>query len=573
MTEPAQYTSQKHIPALQIKDLSFQYEGSTTPALSGINMQINYSTINLILGGSGSGKSTLLLSIAGLIPRFIPGDIKGKILISGRDIHKLEQKEIPALYGVVFQDFKYQLFSTNALYESAFYPSNLGISRDETIKKAKKSLRMLGIEHLSDRTPSSLSGGEKQRLSIASVLSGGTDIIGLDEPFTDIDSSSRVEIINMLYNLSKNDKAVIIADEEVILPERYDWVFVLKDGKIINQGRANTILNYPLKLIESGVKPPDLTLLSPENNIHNLEDLYDYLKANDIKYKNKKSRKEPNLRPVINISSVFFSYDGKTDVVKDVSLTIRKGEIFTLLGPNGSGKTTLAGLITGFLKPQKGKIEVLGVNPSDIEPEKMCRIIGYLFQDPDHQIFSETLFEEVAFGLKIQKLKQKEIDRKVKTYLNYLNLSGLEGEDPYSLNKGERQRLALASILALEPAILILDEPSTGLDYNEVTSLMKTVIELRERGITVICITHSIWLALKYSDRIALMKGGRIVKVGAPETVFTDDDALNESGVIRPDITSLAIRFGGFARSAGDFFENFEWRGKDKLSHLHRGLS
>ncbi|HDM42849.1 MAG TPA: ABC transporter ATP-binding protein, partial [Firmicutes bacterium] len=198
MTEPAQYTSQKHIPALQIKDLSFQYEGSTTPALSGINMQINYSTINLILGGSGSGKSTLLLSIAGLIPRFIPGDIKGKILISDRDIHKLEQKEIPALYGVVFQDFKYQLFSTNALYESAFYPSNLGISRDETINKAKKSLRMLGIEHLSDRTPSSLSGGEKQRLSIASVLSGGTDIIGLDEPFTDIDSSSRVEIINML---------------------------------------------------------------------------------------------------------------------------------------------------------------------------------------------------------------------------------------------------------------------------------------------------------------------------------------------------------------------------------------
>jgi len=563
---------QETLKSLKISNLSFKYDGSDKQAISNINLNFESNTMTLILGGSGSGKSTLLFTISGLIPKFMPGNINGNVFINGKSIYNLKSIEIASMLGLVFQDFKYQLFSTDAISEVVFYPSNLGLSKGNVLEYATKSLKLLNIEHLKYRSPDTLSGGEKQRLAIASIISANTSIIALDEALTDIDIKGRDDLISLLRNLSNEGRIVIVADEEVSNYDKYDRIIVLKDGKIIRKDAPKSILNDPLLLIDAGIKPYDISLITNEEILSGIDDAYKFLIKRDIKYSQKQETIRYKTRePIITVKNVSFAYKESDEILKDVSLTVYSGEILTLLGPNGSGKTTLAGLIMGFYKPQRGEISVKGFNPFIIPPRELCRIIGYLFQDPDHQIFSETVFDEVAFGLKIQNLSPQIIMEKVLKYLNYLNLSKKENEDPYSLSKGGRQKLALASILALEPEIIILDEPTTGLDFHEVRNLMRTILNLKEQGKTIICITHSIWLASEYSDRIALMSDGRLIKVGSPYDIFNDIQALNDASIRRPQIMELALILGGFSRSIGDFYINFDWNGKGVPPITFRG--
>ncbi|MGQ9707014.1 MAG: ABC transporter ATP-binding protein [bacterium] len=564
---------QETIKSLKISNLSFQYDGSFRNAISNICINLYKNTMTLILGGSGSGKSTLLFAIAGLIPKFIPGNITGNIFINHRNIQTMKPVDIAAKFGLVFQDFKYQLFSTDVLTETAFYPSNLGLAKNMVLEYAINSLKLLNIEHLKERNPETLSGGEKQRLAVASIISANTPIIALDEALTDIDVKGRDALIRLFRNLCSQGKIIIIADEDISNYDKYDNIFILKNGEVIKSGSPSSIIYDRETLIKSGIKPPDISLITNDVHLESIDDAYDFLIKRDIKYipTTNYFNESLNREPIIIIKNISFSYDEGDEILKDVSLIVQKGELLTLLGPNGSGKTTLAGLIMGFYKPQSGEVLVKGIDPSVISPKKLCRIIGFLFQDPDHQIFSETIFDEVAFGLNIQNLKPEIIKEKVYEYLNYLNLNGKESEDPYSLNKGGRQRLALASILSLEPDIIILDEPTTGLDFYEIRKLMKTILNLKDNGKTIICITHSIWLASEYSDRIALMKGGKIIKVGSPFETFSDVFAINDAQIKRTDIMELSFMLGGFATSIGDFYLNFDWKGKDVPPITFRG--
>jgi len=573
MKENQETKPPKTIKLLKISNLSFQYDSSPKKAISNINLTFDRNSMTLILGGSGSGKSTLLFAIAGLIPKFLPGTISGDIFINDRSIYTMKPIEIASMFGLVFQDFKYQLFSTDAILETAFYPSNLGLSKSNVLENAMKSLKLLDIEHLKYRSPDTMSGGEKQRLAIASIISANTSIIALDEALTDIDIKGRNNLIGLLRNLSNEGRIVIVADEEVFNYNLYDKIVLLKDGKVIKSGSPLSIINDAQIMLDAGVKPPDISLITDDYPLENINDAYDFLFKRDIEYNQRQDSDYSKLyaEPIITIKNASFSYEESGEILKNISLTVYRGEMLTLLGPNGSGKTTLAGLIMGFYKPQTGEVSVRGLDPSVIPPKEFCRIVGYLFQDPDHQIFSETVFDEVAFGLKIQNFSHEKIKEKVLQYLKYLNLSGKENEDPYSLNKGGRQRLALASILALEPDIIILDEPTTGLDFHEVRNLMRTILNLKEQGKTIICITHSIWLASEYSDRIALMNDGRIIKVGSPYEVFSDMPAMSNTQIRRPEIMELAFMLGGFARSIGDFFINFNWKGKGNLPITFRG--
>lgn len=559
---------------ISIKDLSFRYKKGHKEALSGIDLDIENGEMLAVMGSTGAGKSTLCSTLNGLIPHLIKGDLKGRVLVSGMETRKMPVFDLSKTVGLVFQDFESQIFSTNVELEVAFGLENYGISPEDMHTRIVSALATTGLSGLESREPSTLSGGEKQRLAIASILAMRPHVICLDEPTTDLDPQGREEILKIAAGLRREGASLIIVGHEAEEVLGADKLLLMKDGKVIGYGKAEEIFKRPGLLKDAGIMPLQVTELfseaGEEERPIEIDEAVDLIRKKGWVFRPEiLDQKDTKVRnsygdTIVEIKGISHVYDNGTIAIEDISLTIRKGEFLAIIGHNGSGKTTLIKEINGLLTPNKGEIYIEGADAKKLGINGLSKKVGYVFQNPDHQIFCEHVYDEVAFGLRPLSLSSQEEKSRVEEALLAVGLLDKVDEDPFVLTKGERQRIAVASVLARKPSLVILDEPTTGLDYKDILGMMALLKRLNEEGHTIIIVTHSMWVAAEYAKRILIMSRGRIVMDDIPRRIFTRDEELERFSLRAPEITRLSRRLGFTALSIREFIDVVHGRGEGK---------
>src|ERR671932_1275842 len=547
-------------PAISVKGLGYRYRGQQKPALEGVDLEIGEGEFVVVMGHSGAGKSTLCVSLNGLIPHFFRGRMEGEVLIGGRSTREGRVGEFAKEVGLVFQDFEAQLFSTNVALEVAFGPENFRVERGEMIERVERVLGQVRLEGFEKRTPATLSGGQKQRLAIASVLAIEPRILCLDEPTTDLDPIGKLGVFEIAEELkNRDDVTLIVVEHETEETLDADRIIVLRSGKIAADRPAREILRDVKLLEESSVMPLQVARffhergaeegqlpLTPEEGIEEFgrrgwrvspQRHRELVEAD-------KSREEGHGEPLIEVEGLTHRYPNGVVALEGVDLTVRRGEFLAVLGQNGSGKTTLVKHFNGLLKPTEGTVRVGGEETTEQGLRRLGQTVGYIFQNPDHQIFSDTVFDEVAFGPKIREMDEGEIGERVTEALAAVNMEGSGNEDPFGLTKGERQRVAVASVLAVRPEVIILDEPTTGLDYAEQRSMMVLVGRLNEGGSTIISVTHTMWVVAEYAHRAVVMRDGKVALQGTVREVFAEEDELRAASLRPPHIVSMGNSMG-----------------------------
>ena len=534
---------------ISIKNLTYYYPNSNIPAIDNINLEIEEGEFILLLGPSGCGKSTLIQCINGIVPKVTGGEIQGNIFVNGKNVIENKIYQLASDVGIVFQNPDTQLFGLTVEEDVAFGPENLGIERDEIKTRVEKSLQIVNIEKLKKRFTFTLSGGEKQRTAIAGNIVMQPKILILDEPTSDLDPAGTKQVLETVKQLNKEMEITIILVEhkldEVI--ELADRTIVMDKGKIILDGKTFDIFaqNYDT-LKKIGVYPPQLIQLS---KILKVKPSYDEILSNLLS--NLKQIKGQFIdfsdntvstikTPYVKFEDVFYEYRDGTESLKGINLSIERGDFIALIGSNGSGKTTLLSCLIGLLKPTNGKILINGQDIIDFDVPELAQMVGYLFQNPDYQLFTDTVYNEVAFGLKNRQIVPKDINQKISKALEFMELLDYRERHPHSLSRGQRQRLAVASILAMEPNIIILDEPTTGQDRGHINKFLYMMEELKATGKTIILITHDMKIVTEFANRTIVMHNGKIILDGKTRDVFSKLNILEKSSIEPPLVTKLS---------------------------------
>lgn len=543
---------------VSIKDLKYRYRDQKRNALDGINIDLQEGDFLVIMGPSEAGKSTLAATFNGLVPHFFKGKFKGDVIVLEKNTREFSVAEMAKEVGMVFQDFEAQLFSTNVELEVAFGPENFGVDRQEIARRIEENLKLVGLDHLKNRPPSTLSGGQKQKLAIASVLAMQPRVLVMDEPTTDLDPISKYGVFKIADELrQREDLTLIVVEHETEEAIHAGKILILKEGAPLIYGPAAEVLRN-VELMEShGVMPLGITLYFSKMQSTDLpltvEDGLETFKRNKWKISDTSYQKlleadtavkQSHAEPLIICKNLEHTYPNGFKALSGINLEINRGEIVAIVGQNGSGKTTLVKHFNGLFMPTAGEISVGGKPTSEQGVFELGKQVGYVFQNPDHQIFSDTVFEEVAYSLKLRGADEELIKIRVAEALEAVGLVGFEKEDPFSLTKSGRQRVAVAAVLAAKPDVLILDEPTTGLDYAEQRSMMELVKSLNEDGSTIIFVTHHMWVVAEYAQRMYVVKDGLIMLEGTPREVFSHEAELNEAFLRPPHLVSLSNRLG-----------------------------
>ncbi|MDO9545761.1 MAG: ABC transporter ATP-binding protein [Pelolinea sp.] len=533
---------------IKFDQVCFTYAGSETPALDGINLDIKYGEIVLITGPAGSGKTTLCSCINGLIPHYHEGELIGKVTIGEYDSKNVRVGGLASIVGMVFQDPESQLVTNSVADEVAFGPENFGIPRDkinERVTKALKATRMSGYE---DREPHTLSGGEQQACVVAATYSMHPEIYVLDEPLANLDPAGRAKVLQLVAKIAKEfGKTMVIVEHalEEILPF-VDRVLILDKGKIVRDGTVAEVLEGGD--IKKVFKRPDITRLAEALNIHGnplkpellLDEIHHSFKPQQIKNKINKAHNNRKKEVVIQMEHVTHCYEQGVDALFDVNLTIHKGEFVALLGRNGSGKTTLVSHLIGLLQPSQGKVTVTGFDTATTPTHVLAKDVGFCFQNPNHQIVSFNVRDEMTFGLKAHEIDPNEYDRRIQKALKVVNMEEYADAEIFDIGKGQKQRIALASVLTLEPKILVIDEPTTGQDPEMTDEIFEIIKSLNKSGTTVLVITHKVDYAAMYADRAVVLNHGHIAFDGPITDLLLDEALMQENSLELPDITKLA---------------------------------
>ncbi len=545
--------------AVQLVDLQFRYRGEQEYALQGITLEIPRGEFLTVMGASEAGKSTLATCLNGLIPHYMRGRLKGAVFVLGRNTADLTVPELAEDVGIVFQDFEAQLFSTNVELEVAFGPENFAVPHDEIKKRIDENLKYVGLEAFRNRPPFTLSGGQKQKLAVASVLAMKPRILVMDEPTTDLDPISKQGIFDITNKLRlQDDITLIVVEHETEETLNADRIALIRDGKLVKVGPTRQILQQVDLMEELGVmplgiprffkaaRPSDDLPLTPDEGLAAFQS--SGLKISDDKYLQlldaDRKAADQFQTPIIQCEGLEHRYPNGVQAIQGIDLQINRGEMLAIIGQNGSGKTTLAKHFNGLLMPTSGNVWVNGKPTVDEGIFNLGQKVGYVFQNPDHQIFSEYVYDEVAFSPRLRGIPEKEVEERVKEALDAVGLTGYEKEDPFSLTKSGRQRVAVASVLSIKPEVLILDEPTTGLDYREQCSMMDMVQRLNERGSTTIFVTHHMWVVARYARKVVVIKDGKILLQGPTREVFAHEELLSESFLRPPHFVQFANRLG-----------------------------
>ena len=540
--------------AVSIEDLTFAYRAQEIPALQHIRNEIDEGSLVVILGHGGAGKSSLCTSLNGIIPHFYRGAYQGRVMVKDLEVARHKVAELSRHVGLVLQDFEPQLFSTNVELEMAFGPENLRLPRPEIQRRIETYLPFLGLEDFRRREPSSLSGGQKQRLAISSVLTLEPEILVMDEPTTDLDPLGREGVMAIARRLREEKRTLLIVDYDPETGIQADQVWLMREGQLEAQGPPKEILANISLLQSCGVKVPGLIELFaemgwPGKPLDVSEAVSSIEKHNLARKRELRFPILPGAGPegscILRVEDLVFTYPGYGyEALRGISLGIREGEFVALIGQNGSGKTTLAKQFNGLLKPSAGRVFLKGRPTADYQPHQISRLAGYVFQNPDHQIFCNTVYEEVAFGLKTRGERVPSVQSRVAEALETVGLTGYEKRVPFALSKGERQRVAVASVLAVHPEVLILDEPTTGLDERQQRALMEMLRNLNERGHTILIITHSMEIAAEYAKRAIVMKDGGVLLDGPTRWAFAQEGRLREASLHPSSLVRLSNWLG-----------------------------
>lgn len=556
---------------INVRDLSFVYPGADKKAIDNQSFDINMGEFVLLCGSSGSGKTTLAKCLNGIIPHLSVGDMYGEVCVNGKNTAEVQIHELSSEIGMVFQNPEDQIFSIRVSDEVALGVECQGYSHDEIVERVNYSMKKLRITDIARRLTFSLSGGQRQKVSIASNLAILPSIIVLDDPTTDLDPVSKQEVMDILQELKdeiqldipgSSEKAkmtfLVIEHELTDLMEFTDRVMVMHEGKIVLDGAPGPIFyeNYDY-LDQIGVRIPDQIRFAKYLMDQGLryaknpypvkqEEVLEFARTAliekkvvfpPLKYLDYTIRETEKVAQVQNIS---FRYPtGDKDVLKNISFDIYKGEFFAIVGHNGSGKSTLMKNLLGILHPTQGDVIVNQHNTKNTDISKMILDIGYVFQNPDNQLFCNTVREEIEFGLQNNKLSADEIARLTDRALDLVGLTDRQKEHPFSLSRGQRQRLAVATMLVANPRIIMLDEPTTGLDEHDLNGILQLMQELIEfHDGTLIMVTHDMEVVSKYATRVIVVDAGEVVLNSDPVTIFRDNVDQLESLKLKPTTIS-----------------------------------
>jgi energy-coupling factor transport system ATP-binding protein len=453
---------------------------------------------------------------------------------------------------MVFQDFEAQLFSTTVRDEVAFGLEQLGVEPTEMHQRLTAALAQVGLSGFEARDPTTLSGGQKQRLAIAALLALRPRILVFDEPTTDLDPEGRQEIFALLGHMRSQGHTLVVVEHEVTAALEADRLLILAEGEIVADGPPNKLLPQVDLLERYGVKPHDCDRLFSGLGVRKYP--RDTAAAAALLQKNipaaplavaataiGDSQPKP---PFLSLQSISHTYADGPAAVRNVSLAVDEGEFIALLGKNGSGKTTLAKHMSGLLVPTHGQVLLRNQELGTLPLVQVAQEVSYIFQNPDHQLFAETVEAEVAFGPRNIGLAPEEIQCRVEEALTAVGLQHVCERDPFLLGRGERQRLAVAALLAMRPRLLILDEPTTGLDYREQRQMMELLRRLHREGRTLVIITHVPWVAVEYAERALLMSEGRLLWDGPMRAMCAQPELCTQAAFRPPDVTLIGTQLG-----------------------------
>jgi energy-coupling factor transport system ATP-binding protein len=556
--------SEEQISAPPDSDVIIRFEHFTAwykrehpPVLRDLTLDVRRGECILLLGASGAGKSTLGLCLNGIVPHVL-GVTEGELIVAGHRVRDWPVSALGSKVGIIFQDVESQLCMLYVRDEVAFGPENLTVPSAEVERRVRDALQYVGLQGYDNKFVFELSGGQKQKVAIASVLAMRPEILFLDEPTANLDPRSTSEVMDLVRRLRRDHTVIIFENKVDELASVADRLLVLDRGALAFDGPVREVLDahgealvndlgvwipqvseIELGLRRSGRVASRVLPLSIGEAVEQYAPLRfsaNHAKPPAVAWRSK---------PVIDVEGVGFRYDDGTVALKDVSFSIRQGEKVAIVGPNGSGKTTISKHFVGLLKPTQGRVVVDGKDTRKSSTRDLSRRIGFVFQNPEHQFVSDTVRAEVAFSLRLLGLDEAEIDRRVEHELSVFNLNGLEDRHPFSLSGGERRRLSVATMIIARPEVLILDEPTYGQDKSNTVRMMQSLFQaLAEEdsvaGITLVLVTHDMKLVAGYAERAIVMREGSVAFDGGTDRLFLDPDLLRAANLEYPPLFELS---------------------------------
>jgi len=553
---------------VDLRDITYTYEGETTPVINGVSLRVEPGEFVLILGPSGCGKSTLLNVLNGTIPHTLRGELGGHAVVCGKSVPDTKVTNFATEVGMVFQDPEAQIINTRVRDEVCFGLENLCRPADEIMARQAEALAYVGLPDAGDLSIFDMSGGQKQRVSIAAVLAARPRLLVLDEPTANLDPAGMAEVFAVLHRLNREYNTTIVMVEHRVdeLADRVSRVIMMDRGTVVFDGRPRAAFarrreghSEEAETIATSAWFPQVSEFTLELaaaagitvaqdvmplNVTEAVAFAEGVMAGRLVQATARAAAPENEAPggkLLSIRDLTFGYTRERPILKNVSLELETRSIVALLGQNGSGKTTLARALIGINPVERGTVYLGDRDISDLGPREISAEIGYVFQNPDHQFVTDQIDEEVAYGLKVRGFAEDFIARRVDEVLDIVDLARYRHRSPFNLSLGERRRLSVATMLVLEPRLLVLDEPTIGQDHERAQHLMRLMDRLRERySTTILMITHDVRLVAEWADRAIALRGGGIAFDGTPEALFAQADLLKESALLPPPIFEVS---------------------------------
>lgn len=563
-------------PIIEMKDVSFSYGASSQAALDHVSLSVREGEFVGVIGPAGSGRSTLAAVLSGAIPHHFHGQLYGATYVQGLDTCEATLTDISSVVGSVLQDIDAQMVASVVEDEMLFGMENFGVPHDQIEQRLVQTLETVGIADLRHREIATLSGGQKQKVAIAAILAMGPRVLVLDEPTAALDPAATQLVYDTLRRINRERGVTVVVMEQKVamLSEYCDRVMVMDAGKIVFSGAPHEVFAHGEELRRIGCDSPRVTRIynrlvadgvvstgSPCLNVSEAEQLIaralggrETAAAGSAKaavvseaalpasspHAPAPRPKAEGAKPAVSFEDVCFSYPGGGASVQNLELAVYPGELVGVVGQNGAGKTTLTKLLNGLLKPSSGVVTVAGLDTREAPVSRIAAHVSTLFQNPDRQICRDTVLDEVAFGLVLTGTPQEEARERAQRVIERFGLPAEEA--PFSLSRGQRQKIALASVVVMEPEVIVLDEPTSGLDYRECMIVMETVSEMAERGSAVIMVCHDMEVVSDFAERLVVMARGRILGRGPTRQVFGEGDLMREASIAPPQVTELSER-------------------------------
>lgn len=571
--------TEKKSPIISFKNFSFQYRAQKKPTLKEINLDIYPGERVLIAGPSGCGKSTLAGCINGLNPFSNPGECSGELIVDGVDAPKSSIFQLSAHVGTVLQDPDGQFIGLTVGEDIAFALENICMPQDEMHEITRHAAELVGIQDHLDYAPHELSGGQKQRVSLAGVMVDQVKILLFDEPLANLDPATGKQTIELIDEIQeKTDTTVVIIEHrlEDVLWRDVDRIVLMGDGKILADLHPDELLSTRL-LEENGIREPlYLTALryagvelvpakKPAHADSVVIDEADRKKMTDWFWSRPAAEAEKEHEPLLEVRNLTFGYERGSQTLRDVSLTIHKGEMVSIVGKNGAGKSTFSKLVCGFETPDSGEILFQGRDLLQENIRHRAKHIGYVMQNPNQMTSKTMIFDEVALSLRNMGKSEEEIREKVEETLKVCGLFPFRNWPVSALSFGQKKRVTIASVLVQDPELIILDEPTAGQDFRHYTEIMEFLRGLNEKGVTVVMITHDMHLMLEYTPRALVFADGRLIADRSAAAALCDPQLIRQAALKETSLFTLANQLG--ISPAEEFVQRFIEEDREVRSH------